>query len=219
MDSPEDDIEGVIKTLCQGSAREQDEALNKYFLPDASFIHPLCHVPRFRGVALPFFGSVDSLWLVQCIYRWYITFAPSLDIVVDSTAFDEKNSLLYATVRQHFTIWFFPIYSVTVKLVTVLKLEKQRSRLAREGTQSPEVDADPDSVNGVSMLRYYIASQEDLYQMNYCLEFGMPHIGARLWTVVQLFVTGVCMVLSVLTLPLHFYLNPDTKRQRAKLAQ
>lgn len=134
-------------------------------------------------------------------------------------AFDEKNSLLYATVRQHFTIWFFPIYSVTVKLVTVLKLEKQRSRLAREGTQSPEVDADPDSVNGVSMLRYYIASQEDLYQMNYCLEFGMPHIGARLWTVVQLFVTGVCMVLSVLTLPLHFYLNPDTKRQRAKLAQ
>ena len=68
-----------------GSAHEQDEALNKYFLPDAEFIHPLCWVPRFRNVAVPFFGSIDSLWLVQCIYRWYITFAPKLDIVVDST--------------------------------------------------------------------------------------------------------------------------------------
>lgn len=68
-----------------GSAHEQDEALNKYFLPDAEFIHPLCWVPRFRNAAVPFFGSIDSLWLVQCIYRWYITFAPKLDIVVDST--------------------------------------------------------------------------------------------------------------------------------------
>ncbi|KAJ4159415.1 uncharacterized protein LMH87_008317 [Akanthomyces muscarius] len=216
MDSPANDIEGVIKTLCMGSAHEQDEALNKYFLPDAEFIHPLCWVPRFRNVAVPFFGSIDSLWLVQCIYRWYITFAPKLDIVVDSTAFDEKNSLLYATARQSFTIWFFPIYSVTVKLVTVLKLEKQHSRLVHDGNTSPELEADGDSTNGASMLKYYIASQEDMYQMNYCLEFLGPHVAARLWTLVQLFTTFVCMILSVLTLPLHFYMNPDTKRQKVK---
>ncbi|TQV92455.1 hypothetical protein V2A60_007145 [Cordyceps javanica] len=215
MDSPANDIEGVIKTLCMGSAHEQDAALNKYFLPDAEFIHPLCWVPRFRNIAIPFFGSIESLWLVQCIYRWYITFAPRLDIVVDSTAFDEKNNLLYATARQSFTIWFFPIYSVTVKLVTVLKLEQQQSRLARDAA-SPELDGDGGKTNGASMLKYYIASQEDLYQMNYCLEFAAPHVAARLWTLVQLFTTAVCVVMSVLTLPLHFYLNPDTKRQKAK---
>ncbi|EGX89851.1 hypothetical protein CCM_08104 [Cordyceps militaris CM01] len=215
MDSPASDIEGVIKTLCMGSAHEQDAALNKYFLPDAEFIHPLCWVPRFRNIAIPFFGSIESLWLVQCIYRWYITFAPRLDIVVDSTAFDEKNKLLYATARQSFRIWFFPIYAVTVKLVTVLKLEQQQSRLARD--VSAELDADAgDTPNGASMLKYYIASQEDLYQMNYCLEFAAPHVAARLWTLVQLFTTAVCVVLSVLTLPLHFYLNPDTKRQKGK---
>ncbi|KAM3505627.1 hypothetical protein MY10362_002839 [Beauveria mimosiformis] len=216
MDNPASDIEGIIKTLCMGSAHEQDAALNKYFLPDAEFIHPLCWVPRFRNVGIPFFGSIDSLWLVQCIYRWYITFAPRLEIVVDSAAFDEKNNLLYTTARQSLTVWFFPIYSVTVKLVTVLKLEQQSSRLVRDARTSPELDVDGDTTNGAAILKYYIASQEDLYQMNYCLEFLAPHVAARLWTLVQLFTTGVCMVMSVLTLPLHFYLNPDTKRQKVK---
>lgn len=137
--------------------------------------------------------------------------------LTNALAFDEKNSLLYATARQSFTIWFFPIYSVTVKLVTVLKLEKQHSRLVHHGKTSPELqDGDGDSVDGASMLKYYIASQEDLYQMNYCLEFLGPHLAARLWTLVQLFTTFVCMILSVLTLPLHFYMNPDNKRQKVK---
>ncbi len=137
-------------------------------------------------------------------------------MLIYALAFDEKNSLLYATARQSFTIWFFPIYSVTVKLVTVLKLEKQHSRLVHDGNTSPELEADGDSTNGASMLKYYIASQEDMYQMNYCLEFLGPHVAARLWTLVQLFTTFVCMFLSVLTLPLHFYMNPDTKRQKVK---
>ncbi len=97
--------------------------------------------------------------------------------------------------------------------MTVLQLEKQQSRLVRDANASPELE---DDTNGASILKYYIASQEDLYQMNYCLEFAAPHVAARLWTLVQLFTTGVCMLLSVLTLPLHFYLNPDTKRQKVK---
>ncbi|KAJ3496212.1 hypothetical protein NLG97_g2823 [Lecanicillium saksenae] len=216
MDSPANDIEGVIKTLCEGSAREQDEALQKYFLPDAGFIHPICWVPRFSNIAVPFFGSISSLWIVQCIYRWYITFAPRLHIEVLSTAFDEKNSILYATAQQSFTLWFLPIYSVTVKLTTVLKLEKRQSRLIQDPARSPDIDEDDNSTNGASMLKYYIANQEDLYQMNSTVEFAAPHIGARLWSLVQLLATGVSVVMAVLTLPLHFYLNPDTKRRKIK---
>ncbi|KAJ6790438.1 hypothetical protein PWT90_03016 [Aphanocladium album] len=216
MDSPANDIEKIIKTLCQGSASEQDEALHTYFLPDAGFVHPLCWVPRFSNIAVPFFGSINSLWIVQCIYRWYITFAPNLDIEILSTAFDEKNSILYATAQQSLTVWFFPIYSVTVKLTTVLKLEKRQSRLISDTARSPELEPEENSVNGACILKYYIANQEDLYQMNYTAEFGAPHLGARLWSLVQLFATAVSVFMAVLTLPLHFYLNPDTKRQKVK---
>lgn len=85
MQNAANDIEAVIKTLCTGSAREQDEALHKYFLPDAAFVHPLCWVPRFNNIAIPFFGTISSLWLVQCIYRWYRVLFPNLEITINST--------------------------------------------------------------------------------------------------------------------------------------
>lgn len=109
-----------------------------------------------------------------------------------------------------------PFYRVTVKLVVVLELEKRHSRLVRDGSKSPDVNADAEVTNGASAPKYYIAMQQDHYQLNYVLEFVLPHLGARLWVLVQSFTTFVCMLMSILTLPLHFYLNPDTKRQKVK---
>ena len=127
-------------------------------------------------------------------------------------AFDEKSGLLYVTIRQRFSVWAIPFYSVAVKLVTVLELVKQTSRDAVAGAESPELDADDES-GGPPTSRYYIASQEDLYQMNEALQFIMPGFGRRLWTVWQLVSTLICVLLSLITLPLYLFLNkPKVKK-------
>lgn len=105
-------------------------------------------------------------------------------------------------------MWAIPFYSVAVKLVTVLELVKQTSRNARSGAESPELDADDDAGGGTSSEpKYYIASQEDLYQMNEALHFIMPGFGRYLWTGWQLVSTVICVLLSLATLPLFLFLN------------
>ncbi|KAK3186674.1 hypothetical protein K4F52_004420 [Lecanicillium sp. MT-2017a] len=206
MDDPANQIEGVIKTLTTGNAQEQEDALDKYFLPDAAFIHPYCYVPRFSKVAIPFIGTINSLWVLLGIYRWYRTMSPRIDISIDSTAFDEKSGLLYVTIRQRFSVWAIPFYSVAVKLVTVLELVKQTTRDTRPGAESPELEAE-DASGGPAKERYFIASQEDLYQMNEALHFIMPGFGRQVWTIWQLVSTVICVILSLITLPLFLFLN------------
>ncbi len=121
-------------------------------------------------------------------------------------AFDEKSGLLYVTIRQRFSVWAIPFYSVAVKLVTVLEVVKQTSRDARAGAESPELDAE-DASGAPAKERYFIASQEDLYQMNEALHFIMPGFGRQVWTVWQLVSTVICVILSLITLPLFLFLN------------
>ena len=68
------DVSGVIKALAQGSPREQGDALNRYFTPSASFVHPFCRVPHFDTIYVPAFGFLDSRKLIQYIYKWYGVF-------------------------------------------------------------------------------------------------------------------------------------------------
>jgi hypothetical protein len=93
----------------------------------------------------------------------------------------------------------------------VLELVKQSSRGARSGAGSPELDAEDDdnANNGTSSSspKYYIASQEDLYQANEALQFIMPGFGRRVWAVWQLVSAVVCVLLSLATLPLFLFLN------------
>lgn len=195
------EIESVIKKLTTGTPQVQQNTLRRHFVADAAFIHPFCYVPRFtRAPVLGF----SSLWVLLCIYRWYRILSPKIDITIDSTAFDEAQGLLYVSIRQVFRIWFVPFYSAPVKLVTVLKVEKR----AADSTGHLSARA-----SDVVDSKWFITSQEDLYQMNDCIQFGLPQIGNVIWTVWQLFSTVVCVVMSLLFLPLYFLFNNAPKEE------
>lgn len=80
---PERQISRVIHLLTEGSPAEQKDALDAYFLPDASFIHPLCRVPSFSHLNLPFIGDVNSRWAIWMIYRWYKILSPRIVLNVE----------------------------------------------------------------------------------------------------------------------------------------
>jgi hypothetical protein len=76
--NPEKQISHVIRLLTEGSPEDQKHALDTYFLPDASFLHPLCRVPSFSHYSVPLFGNVDSRWVIWMIYRWYKILSPRI---------------------------------------------------------------------------------------------------------------------------------------------
>ena len=84
----EKQISSVIKSLTEGSPADQENALDTYFLPDSSFIHPLCRVPSFKNYAVPLIGEINSRWVIWMIYRWYKILSPRivLDVECDGTA-------------------------------------------------------------------------------------------------------------------------------------
>ncbi|KAK3400163.1 hypothetical protein B0T20DRAFT_408051 [Sordaria brevicollis] len=122
MEHPVKDVRGVIKALTQGSPREQKEALNRYFTPSASFVHPFCRVPHFDKIYIPGYGFLNSRELIHYVYKWYKILSPKIDIEVESAVFDQRLSLLYVNIAQTFSIWFFPFHKAPVRLVTVLHL-------------------------------------------------------------------------------------------------
>ncbi|CAJ2513643.1 Uu.00g017620.m01.CDS01 [Anthostomella pinea] len=125
MDDPEAQFTGIVKALTEGPNKDQTDTLNDYFLRDAFFTHPFCRVPSFKNYRVPFTSwIIDSRWVVLMIYRWYHVLSPEIKLEVDSISFDKPNNLLYATMRQVFTIWFVPfsLWQAHVKLVTVLTL-------------------------------------------------------------------------------------------------
>ncbi|RSM00367.1 hypothetical protein CDV31_011817 [Fusarium ambrosium] len=222
MEHPVREIAGVIKALTQGSPEVQESALREYFLPNASFSHPYCHVPSISKGTIPLAGGLDSIWLILGIYRWYRTLSPHIDIKVDSAVFDQKSGLLYVSLRQTFAVWFIPLYKAPVRLVSVLQLtqlspdsseddvpEKQptNKRNGKPGNVKPRRQQKP---------KYFIASQEDLYPVNDCIQFILPGLGPFLWTLWQLYSTWLCVVGSLIFLPVYFLLNgtPSSKTKR-----
>lgn len=67
-------------------------------------------------------------------------------------AYDETNLILYVNISQNFRLWIAPFYQAPVNLTTVLKL--------RKGDDN----------------KYYISSQDDLYQVDQFVRFGYPGI-------------------------------------------
>lgn len=86
-------------------------------------------------------------------------------------AFDDANLLLYVQVHQIFRIWAVPFYYAPVQLTTVLKLRHNRAD-----------------------KKYYIHSQNDLYQVDQWIRFILP--GG--WMLVYLwhFIATACCVLG-----------------------
>ncbi|QUC19168.1 uncharacterized protein UV8b_03409 [Ustilaginoidea virens] len=132
MEHPVREIPSVIAALSTGSPQQQRDTLAQYFLPDVSFTHPFCHVPAFHAGAIPFAPRLNSRWLLLCIYRWYRTLSPSIDIAVDSAVFDQRSSLLYVNIHQTFRVFFVPLYAARVRLVTVLRLQQRTAWPAAE---------------------------------------------------------------------------------------
>lgn len=211
MEHPVKEIASVITSLTTGSPEEQEDTLYSYFLPNASFSHPFCYVPSFSKGTIPFASSVDSIWAILGIYRWYRTLSPNIDITVDSAVFDQRSGVLYVSIHQTFALWFVPFYKAPVKLVSVLHLAQRTSwasdetiarRNVTEGRE-PAALAGP----GQERARYYITSQEDLYNLNDCVRFLLPGLGPLLWYFWQLYSTLLCVLGSVIFMPLYLVLN------------
>jgi len=114
-------------------------------------------------------GSFDgSRWFIWAIFRWYKIMSPHIDLEVKSVAYDEQNLRLYVGIYQVFRIWLFPGYKAPVNLVTVLQLEHDKQR-----------------------QKYYITSQNDLYQVNEFVRFVWPggFIVVWLWQVIATLVS------------------------------
>lgn len=67
-----------------GSPSEQKEALETYFAPNASFVHPFCRVSSFTNVSVPLVGEINSRWVIWMIYRWYKILSPKILLTVNS---------------------------------------------------------------------------------------------------------------------------------------
>ncbi|KAI6892031.1 hypothetical protein D0869_14098 [Hortaea werneckii] len=117
MDDPIQEITPVVHLLTQGSPQEQEDAINKYFTPDASFTHPFCQTWSFNG----------SRKLIHSIFKWYKIMSPKIDLQVNSVAYDEANLILYLNITQTFAIWFIPFHRSPVNLTTVLHLTRSPS--------------------------------------------------------------------------------------------
>ncbi|WFD35969.1 hypothetical protein MCUN1_002840 [Malassezia cuniculi] len=92
MEDPKRDITDVVKGLVSAkNANEQRDTLQHYFLPDASFDHPLCAVSSYSN-------SRDTGILP--IYQWLRIFFKDTLVVVDQIAFDEDSGQLYFRATQ-----------------------------------------------------------------------------------------------------------------------
>ncbi|KAI7227887.1 hypothetical protein KC330_g8164 [Hortaea werneckii] len=189
MDDPIQEITPVVHLLTQGSPQEQEDAINKYFTPDASFTHPFCQTWSFNG----------SRQLIHSIFKWYKIMSPKIDLQVNSVetkhptnptihddpAYDEANLTLYLNITQTFAIWFIPFHRSPVNLTTVLQLVRS-----------------PSSSQSSSSNKYLIKSQNDLYQVDQFVRFFLPWgIGSTLISLWHAWATFFCVVLAWIFAP------------------
>lgn len=70
MENPLEEVDAVIYKLTTGSPRLQQQTLEHYFTPNASFTHPFCAVNGSRNQILS-------------IFRWYKVLSPEIEIEVN----------------------------------------------------------------------------------------------------------------------------------------
>jgi hypothetical protein len=186
-------IPHIIHLLTEGSPADQRDALHAYFLPDAAFIHPLCRVPTFSNISLPLIGGINSRWVIWMIYRWYKILSPRILLEVEcdgrfsSTStynfanllreYNQKSQILFVEINQIFSLFFIPFYKSNVHLTTKIHLVQLG--------------------NG----KYYIQSQEDLYQLNEVVKFFWPGGATIIW-LWQIFATILCILGALILAPM-----------------
>lgn len=104
--------------------------------------------------------------------------SPHIDLTVNSVAMDEQNLIVYINMSQVFRIWLLPFYAAPVNLTSVVRLTQHKPS-----------------------KKYYIISQNDLYQVNEWIKFvwfgGAPI--AWLW---QILATFLSLLGAVLLFPI-----------------
>ncbi|ETN39883.1 uncharacterized protein HMPREF1541_06109 [Cyphellophora europaea CBS 101466] len=194
MENPVEEITGVITTLCTAESEVQQQAIDKYFTQDALFIHPFCRTLRVS----------NSTWMIKKIYAWYKILSPHIDIKVDSIAFDQANMILYVTARQTFRIQFIPLYKADVSLVTKLQLTHVRDA-GLDPSYAGVVKQTPGATASQAQ-KYYIQSQNDLYQTNEFIKFVAPWgVGSTIVILWQIFATLMCVVGAMILWPLTWF--------------
>ena len=128
--------------------------------------------------------------------------------------FDQRSGLLYVSLRQTFALWFIPLYKAPVRLVTVLQLTQSGETASRNSLSEGGRDSSALSGLGQERAKYYIASQEDLYPVNDCLQFLLPGLGPLLWFVWQVYSAWLCLLGSLVLFPLYLVLNRPKEASR-----
>ncbi|KAL5521972.1 hypothetical protein ACEPAF_1828 [Sanghuangporus sanghuang] len=115
MNDPRNEIVSVVKSFCLAkSVSEQRAAINRYFTPDAGFLHPLCSVH-------PGPGSRDE---IAGIYEWYRDMSPDISLEVESFVYDESQATAYLNVVQSFHIFLSPFSARPARLLVKVTLRK-----------------------------------------------------------------------------------------------
>lgn len=126
------------------------------------------------------------------------------------TVLDPRSSRLYVSIRQTVAFWFIPFHKAHVRLLSVFQLDQRTSWSSDEtskGNQGEGRELAALAGPGQERAKYFIASQEDLYQMNDCLQYFLPGLGPTLWYMVQLLASCLSVVASLILLPLYLLLN------------
>jgi len=204
MDDPIADIPEVIYSLTTATPYTQQRTLERYFTPTASFTHPFCAVTGNRQAILR-------------IFQWYKILSPHISIQINSigtyilpaaqkadssadettTAYDETHLLLYVNLSQTFAIWFIPFRS-PVTLTTVLQLERGANLNLPApppgGTRPPS-----------STPKFYITSQNDLYQVDQFVRFFAPWgVGTTLVAFWHWIATLFCIIGATVLQPVQW---------------
>ncbi|KAF4551953.1 Hypothetical protein D9617_11g008000 [Elsinoe fawcettii] len=221
MEDPVKEIPTIISLLTTTPPSTQLATINKYFTPSATFVHPFCRTPI----------TPDSRWHLSRIYRWYKIMSPRISIQVHSVAFDEPKRVLYVGISQVFAIWLVPFHRAKVSLVTVLHLERREGEvlggssasMSAQGRGARQAEGTREEGEGEGSMvhldldagregkaKWYISSQNDLYQTDQFLRFVVPQLAwvMELW---QLVATWVCVLCSYLFEPVTWW---EETRQR-----
>jgi len=109
-----------------------------------------------------------------------------------TTAYDAQNLILYVTISQVFAIFLVPFYRVRARLTTVLQLVRV----------PPREPAVPPSA---TRPKFYIQSQNDLYQVNQFVKFLSPlGVVSLMLLVGQLLATVACVVGAMVGWPVSW---------------
>ncbi|KAF1983506.1 hypothetical protein K402DRAFT_309050, partial [Aulographum hederae CBS 113979] len=126
-------------------------------------------------------GSFNgSRFLIASIFRWYKIMSPKIELEVNSVAYDPKTLTLYVNISQIFRIFLVPFYAAPVNLTTVLTLMHDK----RDD-------------------RYYITSQNDLYQVDQFVRFFLFGGWLLVW-LWQFVATAFCVVGAVVGWPVSW---------------